>query len=418
MERYKILITANHCAPDQGSEHGVGWNFFTGISKHHDVILICNNHEYIQGLIDFVNSDEGKKRNIQLFLIRQKVKYTNRTRFFPFFYYNDYKNWEKQVYSLAKEIIQTESVDIVHHLTNITFREPGFLWKLPKPFVWGPIGILGNEPVRFFTFYSFKELIKMILRRVSCLYQLKYSKRLKEAFQQASACICVDNHAKEIITHKLGVIKTAVIPETGAIINGQNFTPSLRNEKDPIQLLWVGRLDSSKGILFLIKALIKIQKEGNVNYHLTIIGNGDQRKKAIYMCHKYNINYTYLKHAPYHKMADFYQNSHLFFLTSLMDATTSVVFEALANYCPVIALNHLSFSEIVNKTCGRKINLHTQKQISDDIAESIRFYYHREKERYQLALGARKRAEEYTWDIKIEQLNRIYQHIMAEKDGH
>lgn len=417
MERYKILITANHCAPGQGSEHGVGWNFFTGISTYHDVILICNNHDYIQGVIDFVNSEEGKKRNIQLFLIRQKVKYTGKTRFFPFFYYKDYKNWEKQVYSLVKEIIQTESVDIIHHLTNITFREPGFLWKLPIPFVWGPIGILGDKPIRFFTFYSVKELIKMILRRVTCLYQLNYSKRLKDAFQQASACICVDNHVKEVIS-KQGVVNTAVIPETGAIIHDQSFTPSLRNEKDPIRLLWVGRLDSSKGILFLIKALIKIQKEGNVNYHLTVIGDGDQRGKVRDLCNKYNLNYTYLAHVPYHKMIKFYQNSHLFFLTSLMDATTSVVFEALTNYCPIIALNHLSFSEIVNNTCGRKIDLYTQKQLSNDIAESIRFYYHREKERYQLALGARRRAEEYTWERKIEQINGIYQNIMTEKESH
>ena len=31
----------------------------------------------------------------------------------------------------------------------VGYREPGYLWKIEKPFVWGPIGGLENSPWRF-----------------------------------------------------------------------------------------------------------------------------------------------------------------------------------------------------------------------------------------------------------------------------
>lgn len=411
-QRLKILITANHCAPNQGSEHGVGWNFVWQISQYHDVYLVCNKHDYIQGVIDFVNSEEGKKRNIKLYLVEQKVKYTKRIRFFPFLYYMDYERWQKNVYSLVSDILRTEPIDIIHHITNITFREPGFLWKLDKPFVWGPVGILGDEPIKFIHFYSRKEAFKMVIRRWTCIYQLNFSGRLKKAAQRAAVCLCVSNHAAQVMRKKLGARRTEVIPETGAILRDLQAIPGPRAASDPIQLLWVGRFDSSKGVLFLIEALKRIQEVGDIKYKLILVGDGDQREEALELCEEYDIDYAYKGYVPYTEVADLYQQSHLFFLTSLMDATTTVVFEALANYCPVIALNHLSFSEIVDQTCGAKIDLRSPEQIADDMASTIRHFYFHEEERYPLSLGARKKAEAYSWEKKMEQIHRIYQSLV------
>ncbi|WP_280766515.1 glycosyltransferase family 4 protein [Parabacteroides sp. PFB2-10] len=411
MKRYKILITANHCAPGQGSEHGVGWNFFKRISEFHDVILICNEHDYIQGVIDYVNSEEGKKRNIKLFLIKQKIKYNKINRLFPFLYYKDYNKWQKNVFNLVKELINTEEIDIIHHITNITFREPGYLWKLNKPFLWGPIGVLGDEPIRFQSIYNWKEGIKNIIRRITCIYQLRYSKRIKDAANESVACICISKHIEKIVKNQLGAKKTYIIPETGAIIT-QTPPPPKRMENKPIQLLWSAGFDSRKGILFLIEALRIIKKENDINFNLILVGDGYERKKAINLCEKYSINYEYKGYVPYQEMPKLYYNSHFFFLLSLSDATTTTVFESLTNYCPVIAFNHLSFSEVVDDTCGKKIDLHTKRQISNDIAHYIRHYYYHEDERYLLALGARKKAENYSWERKIEQINNIYNSIL------
>ena len=39
--------------------------------------------------------------------------------------------------------------NLVHQATFCGFREPGFLWKLDAPFLWGPIGGTQNYPWRF-----------------------------------------------------------------------------------------------------------------------------------------------------------------------------------------------------------------------------------------------------------------------------
>jgi glycosyltransferase involved in cell wall biosynthesis len=418
-QRYKILITANHCAPNQGSEHGVGWNFLTGISKYHDVLLVCNRHDYIQGVIDFVRSEEGRKRNIQLFLIDQKVKYANGIRLFPFFYYMDYRRWQKKVYRLVSELLKTEQIDIIHHITNATFREPGYLWKLDRPFIWGPVSVLGDRPLRFLSLYSLKETFKTVARRVTCLYQLRFSKRLKKAAGSAAVCICDCRHTVEVMRRWLGMRRWHVIPETGAILHDIPIPPP-RDGQSPIRLLWTAGFDSRKGAIFLVEALRIIQEAGDIPYQLTVVGDGICRKRIIELCGKYSLTCEYRGRVPYNEMPSLYAHSHLFFLPSLMDATTSVVFESLANYCPVIALNHLSFSEVVDDTCGRKIDLVSPAQIARDIAGYIRYFYHHEEERYQLSLGARKRAEIYSWENKIRKVNDIYRHVLDEKvlSGH
>jgi glycosyltransferase involved in cell wall biosynthesis len=413
-QRYKILITANHCAPNQGSEHGVGWNFLMGISKYHDVLLVCNEHDYIQGVIDFIRSEEGKKRNIKLFLIRQNVKYAKSIRLFPFLYYMDYRRWQKKVYCLVSELLKTEQIDIIHHITNITFREPGYLWKLDKPFIWGPVCVIGDEPVRFLSLYTFKEKIKPVARRITCLYQLYFSKRLKNAAGSAAACICVSKHTANVMHQRLGIRNWHVIPETGAILENIPVPPS-RSGQSPIRLLWTAGFDSGKGALFLVEALRIIQEAGGISYRLTVVGDGIRRKNIIELCEKYSIEYEYKGRIPYCEMPSLYAQSHLFFLPSLMDATTTVVFESLANYCPVIALNHLSFSEVVDETCGRKIDLDSPGQIAEDIAGWIRHFYHHEEERYQLSLGARKRAETYSWENKIHLVNDVYRLALEER---
>ncbi|MDR2139208.1 MAG: glycosyltransferase family 4 protein [Tannerella sp.] len=415
-QRYKILITANHCAPDQGSEHGVGWNFLTGISAHHDVLLVCNRHDYIRGVIDFVQSEEGRKRNIRLFLIEQKVKYTRGIRLFPFLYYVDYRRWQKKVYRLVSELLKTERIDIIHHITNSTFREPGYLWKLDRPFVWGPVSVLGDGPVRFLSLYTWKERFKTVARRVTCMYQLRFSRRLKKATGSAAACICDCRHTAEVMHRRLGLRRWDVMPETCAILRDIPVPPP-REAASPIRLLWAAGFDSRKGAILLVEALRIIQEAGDIPYRLTVAGDGICRKKIIRLCGKYSLAYDYMGRVPHGEMPSLYAHSHLFFLPSLMDATTNVVFESLANYCPVIALNHLSFSEVVDETCGRKVDLVSPRQIARDIAEYIRYFYHHEEERYQLSLGARKRAESYSLENRACRLNAIYRRVMEERAG-
>lgn len=53
-------------------------------------------------------------------------------------FYFHYNKWQQKTLAIAKQIIKEQNIDIVHQLNMIGFREPGYLWKLDKPFIWGP----------------------------------------------------------------------------------------------------------------------------------------------------------------------------------------------------------------------------------------------------------------------------------------
>lgn len=106
------------------------------------------------------------------------------------------------------------------------------------------------------------------------------------------------------------------------------------------------------------------------------------------------------------------QNSHLFVITSLSDATSTVLLEALSLGLPVVTLNHLGFSNVVNNDCGIKININTKQQVITDLAQAIKKLCQNETERIRLAQGALKRSADFTWEEKAILINNIYQEII------
>ena len=53
----------------------------------------------------------------------------------PMLYYLGYKYWQKSAFTKAKKLHKIEKFDVVHQLTQISFREPGYWWKLGIPFL-------------------------------------------------------------------------------------------------------------------------------------------------------------------------------------------------------------------------------------------------------------------------------------------
>lgn len=92
-------------------------------------------------------------------------------------FYKHYRDWQWKTYLMAKEIIQQHSIDIVHQLNMIGFREPGYLWKIEnKPFVWGPIGGLKQFPDAYLQNTGLKmRLFNKLKNRIN-IFQVKHDK--------------------------------------------------------------------------------------------------------------------------------------------------------------------------------------------------------------------------------------------------
>ncbi|MDD7914970.1 hypothetical protein [Polaribacter ponticola] len=172
--KLKILISCYACSPKRGSEPGMGWSFVNGLSKSHEVHVIVEKEKWEKDILEQMVNTPNK--NLKFYFI-QKERNRFLRKIWPPSYYWYYKIWQKDAYSLAKKLDKNENFDIVHQLNMVGYREPGYLWKIKKPFVWGPIGGTENVPWKLFSLFDFNGKIFHGIRNVLNSFQKIFLRR-------------------------------------------------------------------------------------------------------------------------------------------------------------------------------------------------------------------------------------------------
>ena len=143
----KVLVNAYAVSPIKGSEPGLGWNWIIALSKFCELHVITEG-EWKEDIERSIHSLGVS--NVQFYYLPVEEYVRNicwNQGDWRFYYY--YRKWEQRAYKLAKEIISTEEIDIVHKLNMGGFREPSYFSRLEKPFIWGPTGGVGSIPLGF-----------------------------------------------------------------------------------------------------------------------------------------------------------------------------------------------------------------------------------------------------------------------------
>ena len=110
-------------------------------------------------------------------------------------------------------------------------------------------------------------------------------------------------------------------------------------------------------------------------------------------------------------------SSHVFCITSVREDTSTVVFEAFRYGLPIIAPDHCGFSAVIDASCGIKIPIQSHSQVIADYARHLDFLATHEDERSRLSAGALLRCQSFTWEAKMQVLNRIFAEATASPRG-
>ncbi len=134
--RLNVLMSAYACEPKKGSEPGVGWHTALEVAKYHDVLVItrANNRSIIEACVE-PNSVSGLQF-VYFDLPRWAMWWKRGSRGVTVYYYL----WQIGAYFVARRLLTTIRIDVIHHVTFVKYWTPSFLSLLPKPFVWGPVG--------------------------------------------------------------------------------------------------------------------------------------------------------------------------------------------------------------------------------------------------------------------------------------
>ncbi|RMG00712.1 MAG: glycosyltransferase [Nitrospirae bacterium] len=405
----KIIISVYACNPQKGSERGVGWGWVKTIGKYHKVWALVGSPDWADVQTE-ITKNPDKFSNIHFYQIPRK-RWLFLEKFWPPAYHWTYRLWLRDAYKLAVKLHREINFDLAHQLTYVGFRFPGHLWKLGIPFVWGPIGGLENTPWRFLPSLGLYGMLYYAARNIVNTSHKRFLRGPKEAFRRAEGgVIAATEGIRREIKRWYGV-DSHVITEIGPPPEVAE-SPVLRNPGEPLRISWSGLHLPGKALHFLLRALSLLP--GEINWKLDILGEGPLAEKWKKLARRLGIdkNCTWHGWLPRDEALSVVHESHIFVITSMKDLTSTVTLEALSQGVPVICPDHCGFSNVITRDCGIKIPLKNPKQLVMDMASAIEFIYNNEQDRRRLARGALLRVEEFSWERKAQQLNRIYQDVL------
>lgn len=173
MPRKRVLLSAFACSPARGSEPGIGWNIASRLGQYHDITILCSPQladENYRAEIEQHLQSHGPIPGITVHYVNPPLL----SRLFqrplisfaaPLFFLG-YAAWQRKALAEARRLHAQKPFDIAHHLTITGFREPGYLWKLPIPFIWGPIAGASNIPWPFFKTFSLHDRMFYTLKNI------------------------------------------------------------------------------------------------------------------------------------------------------------------------------------------------------------------------------------------------------------
>ena len=412
MKKYKILISCYACSPLRGSEPGMGWRFIKEISKQHEVHVIIEKEKWENDIKQHMVKHPELATNLYFYFITKKRNKKLR-KIWPPSYYWFYKQWQKEAFQLAENLNKVEDFDLIHQLNMVGFREPGYLWRIDKPFVWGPIGGMQNTPWSLFSLFNLHGKLFYGGRNIFNSLQLQFLKRPKLAAMRANnSLIAATTDIKKTIL-KLWHKDAEIITEVGVEQSISNKT-NIREVDACLNIVWSGQHTSGKALNILLNSLSKLSK--NINWNLHILGTGKETERWKKLAKNLHIqaNCKWYGWIPKLEAEKVMKKGHLLCITSLKDLTSTVTLEAISLGIPVICLNHCGFSHIINESCGIKISVTTPKDIILDFKIAIENLYENEPLRQQLSQGAFLRAKSFLWKGKVNKLNHIYTQLLNE----
>ena len=409
----KILISAYACSPNHGSEQGMGWNWVNQIAKHCQTWVLTDEY-YAKDCRAFLGQTGCENPKLHIIGIPRPG---GRSRIYGYFWlhYLTQNLWQRQAFKLAQKLHAQEQFDLIHQLNMIGYREPGYLWQLAadKPFIWGPIGGHAQIPKSFLADFHLQDRLVYSLRNVLNTWQMNNSKRVRAAMQRADVLFGATRPDVEAIARIHGR-RAILLRETGTnLTTEQNGSGQLKNPDPsrPLQLVWSGVFLGRKALPLGLHALAQARlREPGLQINLTILGGGIHQ--AAWQAQAADLGLadccTWTGWLPHDQAKARICAADALLFTSLLEATSTVVPEALMQGVPVICHDACGFGDIVTEECGIKVPMVDPATSIRGFTEAILLLAKDRNHLATLAEGAKARARTLTWAKHVHTLLNEY----------
>jgi glycosyltransferase involved in cell wall biosynthesis len=404
----KILVVGHSCAPNRGSEPGLTWQFAWHLSRLHEVWVMSSAR-----FRDAIEEQLALSPNPNLHFLwieapyltpRARSEVTLRVR---------YLFWQRAVLREARRQHRRHQFDLVHHLSWGTISAPPLLWRLPIPFVWGPVGGAQTAPPAYRRYFGSAwrdELLRTFrvnlvtrmpgLRRTvrNCALILSTNPETTRALQTAGA--------RDVRFHpNIGVTEESL---------RSTIPRAPRASSGPV-ILWAGRLIPIKGLPLALEAFAQL--DPNLHARLRIAGDGPIRSEMESLAKALGVaeRVDFLGAVPWLEMNRQYQEADLFLFTSLRDSSGQVLAEAMGSGLPIVALNHHGTGAIVPPAAGIRVSVENPDQTVRALTEAMQGLISSPASRERMGQAGRLHAQGMSWNAHAEIMSRWYAQVLAQR---
>ncbi len=399
----RLLLVAFACHPDNSMEDRNGWNRALQAAEDFDVTVVCSPESNVHELTERIPVHlAGRLR----FLTLSAGGFGDYCLKKELLFYLGYRAWHVRVLKFARKMHSQAPLSVTHLVSVCGYREPGYLWQLDCPFVWGPIGGTSNFPLNFLsTVDIFGGLFELARNSVN-LCQLNFGARVRRAAFGSSAVFAANRSTQRDLERRIGV---RLKLELEAGIDYDIATPKELTTCDrPLRILWVGRLRPWKGFPILLRALAKLPKSQKFEVH--VVGDGGCKSSWMRLAERLGIadNITWFTKPDYRKSLHHYEWADVFAFTSLRDTSGTGLLESLAAGVPIVGLDHQGAADMITENSGIRIPVLSPTRTIAAFAQALTELANDRKRLCRLSEGAIQRAHAYSWSMREPLIRKCY----------
>lgn len=206
-----------------------------------------------------------------------------------------------------------------------------------------------------------------------------------------------------------------IIPNGVDIKTFNPKNPKIKKFRDgKINILFVGRIEKRKGLIYLLKAY-KILEKKFPNIRLIIIGEGELKEKAENWAKDNNLKEVYFEgEKTREELASYFATSDIFCAPSIFGESFGIIIlEALASGLPVVAFANRGYRELISGKKGEEFLVKSKDY--KGLAKKMEVLIQKEKLRKEIGKWGLEEAKKYSWAKISNQVLNFYKFCQKQR---
>ena len=324
--------------------------------------------------------DDGKANRVSFHFFGEQFRYHPNRLLARLQSWLLYRNWQRESLARAMDLHQKYGFSITHHVTYATWRMPPQLWRMPIPFVFGPVGGAGSTPPAFRSMLGLSARAFELLRDAATTFSSR-SRNLTLCCGHSEAVLAADTATADFLAKE----GASHVPQLCQVFfsdyQASQFTRPARERKikaTKLKIFAGGNLEGRKGTQLSLRALSLLKAMG-VPFSYTYGGWGPELGSMKALAHQLGIAQHVCFHEGYAGI-DYAQQlitNDVYLLPSVRETSGITMMEAMIAGCLPIVLGGTGAGDIVERSGGEVIQADSPEEAIRKIAARLEWcWYH------------------------------------------